>query len=89
MKIIAIFLIYLCLFSCEETTNKTDQNYSDEQVDNSEYLEIEEPRPPKQLEWANSNIYSYDFTETIIKKDSLGSWSARFNFYFWNVFNYF
>ena len=45
MKIIAIFLIYLCLFSCEETTNKTDQNYSDEQVDNSEYLEIEEPRP--------------------------------------------
>ncbi len=39
MNIIAIFLIYLCLFSCEETTNKTAQNYSDEQVDNSEYLE--------------------------------------------------
>jgi hypothetical protein len=89
MKIISIFLIYLFLFSCEGTTNKSDQKYSEEQVVESEYIEIEAPPPPKQLEWANGNIYSYDFTETIIKKDSLGSWSARFNFYFWNVFNYF
>ena len=73
MKIISIFLISLFLLSCEdETTNKADQNSSKEKADNSEYLETEEPPPPKQLEWANGNIYSYDFTETIIKKDSLG-----------------
>ena len=68
MKIISIFLISLFLLSCEdETTNKADQNSSKEKADNSEYLETEEPPPPKQLEWANGNIYSYDFTETIIK----------------------
>jgi hypothetical protein len=71
MKTTSIFLIYLFLFSCEGTTNKSDQKYSEEQVDESEYIEIEAP-PPKQLEWANGNIYSYDFTETITKKDSLG-----------------
>jgi hypothetical protein len=48
------------------------QKYSEEQVDESEYIEIDVPPRPKQLEWANGNIYSYDFTETITKNDSLG-----------------
>lgn len=34
----------------------------------------EDPPPqPKQIQWSDGNYYSYDLTETIMKKDSLGN----------------
>ena len=73
MKFTSIFLISILLISCDVTTNKSDQNNSNAHNDELEYKENEAPPPPKQIEWSNGNIYSYDFTETITKIDSLGN----------------
>ncbi len=60
------------------TSNGSSSSVDDLNFDNlvAKTSDRSNVEPPKQISWANGNIYSYDFVETIFKVDSLGNKTA-------------
>jgi len=69
-----IIYIYICIqISCSGSSNRSvpsDPNQPDVDFKQSD---SESSTSNKQIEWSNGNIYSYDYTETISTKDSIGN----------------
>ena len=70
------YIIYIYIFiqiSCSGSSNRSvpsDPNQTDVDFKQSD---SEGSTSNKQIEWSNGNIYSYDYTETISTKDSIGN----------------
>lgn len=62
------FLLILIHFGCNNSNNQ------DSSKSGSTKTEIYiAPEPSKEIEWKDGNTYSYDYTETISRTDSLGN----------------
>lgn len=70
-----LLLVVFTITSCKErksneSTDSTEEKSSEDETQSSE---TEEAEQLKQIEWIDGNTYSYDYTETVTTKDSLGN----------------
>ena len=79
IKQISIILVLIGCFSCKNSNldGGNTSNTIDNDSSNSNGTPPEEqytpPQPSKEIEWADGNTYTYDYTEEIETKDSLGN----------------
>jgi hypothetical protein len=91
-KSIFPFLLFLLCFSCKNpnlegggSMDDKGNTTIDDGSSNSNGTKTEEqytpPSPSKEIEWADGNTYTYDYTEEIETKDSLGNVGKVFTIY--------
>ncbi len=85
-KSISPFLLLLLCFSCKNSNldGGNTHNTIDDGSPKSNGTITEEqysPSPSKEIEWADGNTYTYDYTEEIETKDSLGNIGKVFTIY--------
>jgi hypothetical protein len=91
-KSIFPFLLFLLCFSCKNpnlegggSMDDKGNTTIDDGSSNSNGTTTEEqytpPSPSKEIEWADGNTYTYDYTEEIETKDSLGNVGKVFTIY--------
>lgn len=69
--IIVCFFIFLAVSSDEDKKEKKNTKGTAEGTEQTE--EQQEAEPIKEVEWADGNTYTYDYTETLTQEDSAGN----------------
>jgi hypothetical protein len=93
IKQISIILVLIVCFSCKNNSSNIDDNQGGRpkyggrptnSQDTTSTPDTDESGPmygDKEIEWADGNTYTYDYTEEIETKDSLGNVGKVFTIY--------
>ena len=67
--------IFVSLISCKGSNGSNSDDYTPGgvEVGSDGLMPESEPEPSQNIDWKDGNVYSYDYTESIVKTDSLGN----------------
>lgn len=73
LQLILFSIIIIITYSCQDNKNDKSDDYVFDEIKLDDSAPEEMPELSETIDWKDGNTYSYNYTEEIIKTDSLGN----------------